>query len=192
MNEDKAYHAAMYQQNSHKVAVQHLSKLIDSSPWSVKYLEARADCYEHMGMYDDAILDLRPTTKLINDNTQAWYKISTLHYRQGEIERSLETIRECLKLDQVRNWNFLFLIRLFKDHKTCKDHYKKVKKLNKYLVNANNEATENKWNAAFESLDSAQTANKDNIHAVNSEIAQLKCRGAAYMQQTENIDYCNK
>ena len=103
MNEDKAYHAAMYQQNSHKVAVQHLSKLLDSSPWSVKYLEARADCYEHMGMYDDAILDLRPTTKLINDNTQAWYKISTLHYRQGEIERSLETIRECLKLDQVKN-----------------------------------------------------------------------------------------
>ena len=54
-----------------------------------------------MGLYDDAILDLRPTTKLVNDNTQAWYKISTLHYAQGEIERSLETIRECLKLDQV-------------------------------------------------------------------------------------------
>ena len=85
-----------------------------------------------------------------------------------------------------------FLPKIIKDHKTCKDHYKKVKKLNKYLVNANNEATENKWNAAFETLDSAQTANKDNIHAVNSEIAQLKCRGAAYMQQTENIDYCNK
>jgi len=178
IQEDKAYHAAMYKENSHKVAVQHLSKLLDSSPWSVKYLEARADCYEHMGLYDDAILDLRPTTKLVNDNTQAWYKISTLHYAQGEIERSLETIRECLKLDQ--------------DHKTCKDHYKKVKKLNKYLVNANNEAAENKWKDAFESLDSAETANKDNIFAVKSEIAQLKCRGAAYMQQIENIDYCNK
>ena len=57
-----------------------------------------------MGLYDDAILDLRPTTKLVNDNTQAWYKISTLHYAQGEIERSLETIRECLKLDQVHRW----------------------------------------------------------------------------------------
>ena len=161
-------------------------------PKKVKYLEARADCYEHMGLYDDAILDLRPTTKLVNDNTQAWYKISTLHYAQGEIERSLETIRECLKLDQVTFDQKLFFYFKFQDHKTCKDHYKKVKKLNKYLVNANNEATENKWNDAFESLDSAETANKDNIFAVKSEIAQLKCRGAAYMQQTKNIDYCNK
>ena len=67
-----------------------------------------------------------------------------------------------------------------------------MKKLNKYLVNANKEASENKWKDAFESIDSAETANKDKIHAVESEIAQLKCRGAAYMQQTENIDYCNK
>merc|ERR1712131_478847 len=148
---------AMYKQNGHKEAINHLTILLESSSWSVQYLEARAECYEHRGMYDDAILDLRPTTKLVNDNTKAWQKISLLHYYQGEIERSLETIRECLKLDQ--------------DHKTCKDHYKKVKKLNKYLVNANSEATENKWNAAFETLDSAQTANKDNIHAVNSEIA---------------------
>ena len=67
-----------------------------------------------------------------------------------------------------------------------------MKKLNKYLLNANNEATANKWKDAFESLDSAQTANKDNIHAVDSEIAQLKCRGAAYMQQTGDIGFCNK
>ena len=93
----------MYKETSYKERVTHLTKLLDSSPWSVKYLEARADCYEHMGMYDDAILDLRPTTKLVNDNTQAWYKISRLHYAQGEIERSLETIRECLILDQVNS-----------------------------------------------------------------------------------------
>ena len=98
----------MYKESSYKERVSHLTKLLDSSPWSVKYLEARADCYEHMGMYDDAILDLRPTTKLVHDNTQAWYKISRLHYAQGEIERSLETIRECLILDQVLIcWNAL-------------------------------------------------------------------------------------
>ena len=59
LEEDKAYHAAMYQQNSHKIATEHLTKLVENSPWSVKYLEARADCYEHRGLYDDAILDLR-------------------------------------------------------------------------------------------------------------------------------------
>jgi DnaJ family protein C protein 3 len=97
---DKAYHAAMYQKNGHKIAIEHLTALLESSPWSVEYLEARAECYEHRGLYDDAILDLRPTTKLVNDNTKAWQKISLLHYYQGEIERSLETIRECLILDQ--------------------------------------------------------------------------------------------
>jgi len=178
MQEDKAYHAAMYQENSHKIAAGHLTTLLKSSPFAVKYLEARADCYEHMGMYDDAILDLRPTTKLVPDNTNAWYRISQLHYHQGEIERSLETIRECLILDQ--------------DHKTCKEHYKKVKKLNKHLLNANEGAQQNQWQDVFESIDSAETANKDNIYAVRSELAQLKCRGAAYLQQGENISYCDK
>ena len=57
--EDRAYHAAMYKQNGHKEAINHLTILLESSPWSVQYLEARAECYEHRGMYDDAILDLR-------------------------------------------------------------------------------------------------------------------------------------
>merc|ERR1712141_31614 len=181
LEEDKAYHAAMYQQNSHKIATEHLTKLVENSPWSVKYLEARADCYEHRGLYDDAILDLRPTTKLVPDNTKAWEKISWLHYVQGEVERSLETIRECLILDQ--------------DHKSCKAHYKKVKKLNKYLVNANELAQTNKWEGeegAFEYLDSAEGANKDNIHAVKVDIWRLRCRGAAHLDQGENINYCDK
>lgn len=49
----------MYKQNGHKEAINHLTILLESSPWSVQYLEARAECYEHRGMYDDAILDLR-------------------------------------------------------------------------------------------------------------------------------------
>lgn len=175
---DKAYHAAMYQKNGHKIAIDHLTALLESSPWSVEYLEARAECYEHRGLYDDAILDLRPTTKLVNDNTKAWQKISLLHYYQGEIERSLETIRECLILDQ--------------DHKPCKDHYKKVKKLNKYLTQANEASQNGKWKDAFEALDSAQGANKDDIHETNTEIWQMRCRGRAELRQAENISDCNK
>lgn len=120
----------------------------------------------------------RPTTKLVPDNTKNWLRISLLHYRQGEVERSLETIRECLRLDQ--------------DHKSCHDHYKKVKKLNKHLVAANDAIQANNWKKAFESLDSAESANKDGVHAVNAEIAQNRCRGAAATKNTDGIEDCNK
>ena len=49
----------MYQENSIQKAIEHLTALIEKSPWSIEFLEARAECYEHKGLYDDAILDLR-------------------------------------------------------------------------------------------------------------------------------------
>lgn len=52
----------------------------------------------------------RPTTKLINDNTEGYLKMSQLHYEMGEIEDALREVRECLKLDQ--------------DHKKCHPFYK--------------------------------------------------------------------
>jgi len=175
---EKSYHAAMYQENSLQKAIEHLTALIEKSPWSIEFLEARAECYEHRGMYDDAILDLRPTTKLNPDNTKNWLKISLLHYHQGHAERSLDTIRECLRLDQ--------------DHKACGDHYKKVKKLNKHLVAANEAIQGKNWKKAYDSLDSAETANKDNVRNINTEIAQLRCRGAAETKNIDGIEECNK
>ena len=129
-----------------------------------------------MGTINFTIL-LRPTTKLNPDNTKNWYKISQLHYRQGNVERSLDTIRECLRLDQ--------------DHKSCGDHYRKVKKLNKHLVAANDHVQNGNWQKAFDSLDSAETANKDNVQQVKAEIYQLKCRGAAETKTTDAIQHCN-
>ena len=120
---------------------------------------------------------IRPTTKLNPDNTKNWMKISELHYKQGQVERSLDTIRECLRLDQ--------------DHKSCSDHYKKVKKLNKHLLAANEAIQGKNWKKAFVSLDSAETANKDDIHAVKADISQLRCRGAAETRSAEGMELCN-
>jgi len=175
---DQAYHAAMYKENSFEEAIIHLTTLLEKSPWNIEYLEARASCYEHRGKFSDAILDLRPTTKLNPDNTKAWFKISSLYYAQGHVEQSLESVRECLRLDQ--------------DHKACGDHYKKVKKLNKHLVAANEAAQKNNWKKTFESLESAESANKDNIVQVQAEIAQLRCRGVAFVKDEAGIEYCNK
>ena len=74
----------------------------------------------------------------------------------------------------------------------CGDHYKKVKKLNKHLVAANDAATKNNWKKTFESLESAESANKDNIHEVKAEIEQLRCRGSAALKDETGIEHCNR
>lgn len=58
-------------------------------PWDPELRELRADCYIAMGEYIKAIGDVRSTTKLRNDNTAAYYKVSQLHYDIGEADESL-------------------------------------------------------------------------------------------------------
>lgn len=100
-------------------AIEHLTAVIEVTQWDADARLLRADCYEHTGDLQSAILDIRPTTKLINDNTEGFYRMSILDYRLGNGEDSLKDIRECLKLDQ--------------DNAKCHSHYKKVKKLQKFL-----------------------------------------------------------
>lgn len=52
--------------------------------------ELRADCYIQLGEYQKAIFEIRPTTKLRNDNTAAYMQLSTLHYKLGDSEESLK------------------------------------------------------------------------------------------------------
>jgi len=66
-----------------------------------------------------AVSDIKPTTKLIPDNTKGYYRLSKLYYVMGEADESLNEIRECLKLDP--------------DHGECHKHYKVVKKLVKQI-----------------------------------------------------------
>ncbi|KAF7485883.1 Hypothetical predicted protein [Marmota monax] len=90
--------------------------------WDAELRELRAECFIKEGEPRKAISDLKATSKLKNDNTEAFYKISTLYYQLGDHELSLSEVRECLKLDQ--------------DHKRCFAHYKQVKKLNKLIESA--------------------------------------------------------
>ena len=52
--------------------------------------ELRAECYINLGDYFKAVGDIRPTTKLRNDNTAAYFKLSTLYYEMGEADTSLK------------------------------------------------------------------------------------------------------
>uniref|UniRef100_A0A671UUQ8 DnaJ homolog subfamily C member 3 n=1 Tax=Sparus aurata TaxID=8175 RepID=A0A671UUQ8_SPAAU len=90
--------------------------------WDVTSREMRAECFIQMGEMGKAISDLKAASKLKNDNTQAFYKLSIIYYNLGDHEMSLNEVRECLKLDP--------------DHKQCYSHYKLVKKLNKQIQSA--------------------------------------------------------
>lgn len=96
-------------------AVDLLSRIIEICPWDPHLREMRAEGFIQLGDLVKAISDIKPTTKLRSDNTEAYLKLSSLHYELGEAEESLTEIRECLKLDP--------------DHKGCFPFYKKVKKL---------------------------------------------------------------
>ncbi|XP_015789298.1 dnaJ homolog subfamily C member 3 [Tetranychus urticae] len=104
-----------YDDGAWPMAIDVITKLIHELPWDVKLREMRATCFENVADYFNAISDLRAATKLKVDNTDGYLKLSKLHYEIGDVEESLTTIRECLKLDP--------------DHKNCWEHYKKVKKL---------------------------------------------------------------
>ncbi|KAF4109148.1 hypothetical protein G5714_010221 [Onychostoma macrolepis] len=100
-------------------AVSHLDIIIDTCVWDADSREMRAECFIQLGEMGKAISDLKAASKLKSDNTQAFYKLSTIYYNLGDHEMSLNEVRECLKLDP--------------DHKQCFSHYKQVKKLNKQI-----------------------------------------------------------
>nr|CAB3238916.1 dnaJ homolog subfamily C member 3 [Phallusia mammillata] len=105
----------LIEENDNAQAIPLLNEVIESCPWNPDFRELRATAYEQIGDLRRAISDLKPTTMLRLDNTRAFLKMSILWYSLGEIDQSLDEIRECLKLDP--------------DHRDCYAHYKSVKKL---------------------------------------------------------------
>ncbi|KAH0624487.1 hypothetical protein JD844_031973 [Phrynosoma platyrhinos] len=111
-----------YLEGDYYLAIGLLDEILNVCVWDAELRELRADCYIKEGEPGKAISDLKAAAKLKSDNTEAFYKISTIYYQLGDHEMSLSEVRECLKLDQ--------------DHKECFSHYKRVKKLNKQIVSA--------------------------------------------------------
>ncbi|XP_008070305.1 dnaJ homolog subfamily C member 3, partial [Carlito syrichta] len=111
-----------FESADYMAAISFLDKILEVCVWDAELRELRAECFIQEGEPRKAISDLKAASKLKNDNTEAFYKISTLYYQLGDHELSLSEVRECLKLDQ--------------DHKRCFAHYKQVKKLNKLIESA--------------------------------------------------------
>uniref|UniRef100_A0A8D0GXV4 DnaJ homolog subfamily C member 3 n=1 Tax=Sphenodon punctatus TaxID=8508 RepID=A0A8D0GXV4_SPHPU len=124
-----------YQQENYAEAITLFDEILTVFVWDAELRELRADCYIKEGEPGKAINDLKAATKLKNDNTDAFYKISTIYYQLGDHELSLSEVRECLKLDQ--------------DHKMCFSHYKQVKKLNKQIESAEELVREGRYTDAI-------------------------------------------
>lgn len=60
--------------------------------WDAELRELRAECFIKEGEPRKAISDLKASSKLKNDNTEAFYKISILHYELGDHELSLRLV----------------------------------------------------------------------------------------------------
>lgn len=81
----------MVQNQDYHGAIDLLTKILEVCPWSVKLRELRADFY--IDYHDDitsAISDIRFTTKLVPDNTNGYYKLSSMLYRLGNVDDALK------------------------------------------------------------------------------------------------------
>lgn len=130
-----------YSRRDYTNTITFLERVVELSPWDPEVRELRSECFLQIGDYSKAILDLKPTTKLRNDNRAAFLKLSKLYYNMGEHEESLNQVRECLKLDQ--------------DDKDCFTHYKQVKKLSKQLESAEELIKEQRYDEAIEKYKAA-------------------------------------
>uniref|UniRef100_A0A674F4G9 DnaJ homolog subfamily C member 3 n=1 Tax=Salmo trutta TaxID=8032 RepID=A0A674F4G9_SALTR len=81
---------ANFDRKDYITAVAHLDLIIETCVWDVSSRELRAECFIQMGEMGKAISDLTAASKLKSDNTQAFYKLSTIYYHLGDHEMSLK------------------------------------------------------------------------------------------------------
>ncbi|EFO20110.1 hypothetical protein LOAG_08383 [Loa loa] len=127
IDEADAYFGA----GDHISAESHYSSAIEVCQWHANLYRNRAKCREKLGDVQKAIVDYRTVTKLLPDSTETFYKISQLYYLTGDVEESLNQVRECLKLNP--------------DDELCFPFYKKTKKLAKMRESLNQLVREERW-----------------------------------------------
>ncbi|XP_003390240.1 PREDICTED: dnaJ homolog subfamily C member 3-like [Amphimedon queenslandica] len=151
---------------------------IELCPWYPHLRSARAVYYEHTKQYQSAISDIKMLTKLIPDNTEGYYKISSLYYQLGEEEDSLREIRECLKLDQ--------------DHKDCYPLYKKLKKLVKQLEAARKMMEEERFEEAIDKLKNALKTESESVAILIKIKTRLCTSHTKISSYDDGMKWCNE
>ncbi|XP_022098739.1 dnaJ homolog subfamily C member 3-like [Acanthaster planci] len=160
-------------------AVDYYSSIVSYVPWNVGFRQLRADAYVMYGNYYKAIDDYRAITKLKPDSTEEYFQMSHLFYILGDLEESLSSIRECLKLDQ--------------DHKDCYAHYKKVKKLDRQYTQGQNLINEERYDEAIQRYHQTMETEPEDAYVYHSRSKAKICHCYTKMQNTaQAYKICNE
>lgn len=170
------YAEANYNEGNYPMAVHLLTQVIEVCPWAHEIRQLRAESHIKNGELMAAISDIRSATRLQTDFTQGYFRLSTLLYELGHATDALKEIRECLKLDP--------------EHKDCFPFYKKIKKVEKFMSQAEANLESNNFQ---ECIDDANKVlkNEDKMPMIVFTANQLLC--TCYMkdeQTTHAIAAC--
>lgn len=149
-----------YGRNDYASAIHYLSEALEVSPWAADLYEFRSELHMLNGDEMSAISDIKAATKLQSDSTDGYFKLAQLLYKAGQATESLKAIRECLKLDP--------------EHKDCFPFYKKVKKIEKYLVSAESDLENKNYADCIESA-KLILKNEDHFASIIFEAKRLLC-----------------
>lgn len=168
----------LIRRGDHHNTIQMLTQLLEISPWSTKFRQARADAYIEINDLLAAISDLRSVNKLSQDSTSGYYHLATLLYKIGHASSSLKEIRECLKLDP--------------EHKDCFPFYKKLRKVEKGLSSAETARDSKQYEDCIVSAESALKHEKEEPMVI-FEAKRLLCN--CYMrdeQHAKALSHCKE
>lgn len=142
-------------------AIQQITDIIEVCPWAAHLRELRAESYIALKDYMSAISDMRSATKLQSDNTQEYFKLSSMLYRLGQVDEALKEIRECLKLHP--------------EHPQCFPFYKKIKEVAKNLTKAENAEEGQMYDTCIKSAQNVLQI-EQNVQNVRFSALHLLCK----------------
>ncbi|CAH1117389.1 unnamed protein product [Phaedon cochleariae] len=167
-----------YGHNDYPSAIRFLTDAIELSPWNHDLYEFRSELHSLKGDEMSAISDLKTATKLQSDNTAGYLRLSQLLYKAGQATEALKAIRECLKLDP--------------EHKDCFPFYKRVKKIEKFIVDAENAMEEKSYENCIDSGNKV-LKNEKEVHSIVYEARRILCTCYTNHEQTEEaISVCTE
>lgn len=167
--------------NDHSTAVALLTQLLEISPWSSMIRELRGQSYLRMGDKIAAVSDFRSVNRLSLDGTDGHLtmqilNLSKLLYELGHAADALKEIRECLKLDP--------------EHKDCFPFYKKIKKIDKLLGDAQSSQENREFSECISSAEKVLKLEKE-MEMIIFGANQLLCSCSVKNDQfSEALAYC--
>lgn len=156
--------------SDHPTAIHLITQMLELSPWSTLFRETRADCYVQIGDYLGAVSDFRSVNRLSQDSTSGFFRLAQLLYSLGHTVDALKEVRECLRLDP--------------EHSDCFPFYKKIKRVDKALTDAQQAVEARQFDECVRHAKKVLAAEKD-VAMVTFSAKQLLCQCYAKEEQYE-------